>query len=318
MKNILITGCAGQIGSELTLALRKIYGSSNIVASDVSSKISTEVLETGPYVQLDVLDGNRIAEVVDQFRIDGIIHLAAILSAVGEKNPQLAWSVNINGTMNVFEVAREKKLDRLLVPSSIAIFGPDSPRKNTPQKTIQRPTTIYGVTKLTTELLGNYYNRRFGMDIRGLRYPGVISYKTPPGGGTTDYAIAIYFDAVRQNSYHCFLKKDTMLPMMYMPDCIRATIELFHAERGRLHHGTGYNVAGFSVTPALVAASICKVLPDFQIFYRPDFRQAIADSWPDSLDDQEARAEWNWKPAYDLDRTTADMIRQIRLMKHVV
>lgn len=316
MKKILITGCAGQIGSELTLALRKIYGGSNIIASDVSPKINQEVLESGPFVLLDVLDRKRIAEIVGQFGIDAIIHLAAILSAVGEKNPQLAWDVNINGSMNIFEVAREKKLDRLLVPSSIAVFGPDSPRTNTPQKTIQRPTTIYGVTKVTTELLGNYYNRRFGMDIRGLRYPGVISYKTPPGGGTTDYAIAIYFDAVKQNSYNCFLKKDTMLPMMYMPDCIRATIELFHAERDRLHHGTGYNVAGFSVTPADVATSICKVIPDFQIYYRPDFRQAIADSWPDSLDDQEARAEWNWKPAYDLDRTTMDMIRQIRLMKN--
>jgi len=314
MKKILFTGCGGQIGSELTLAFREIYGNSNIIASDVSSEINNEVLESGPFVHLDVLDSSRIAEVVDQFKIDAIVHLAAILSAVGEKNPQLAWNVNINGSVNVFEVAREKKLERVLVPSSIAVFGPDSPRTDAPQKTILRPTTMYGVTKVATELLGDYYNRRFGMDIRGLRYPGVISYKTPPGGGTTDYAIAIYFDAIKQRSYDCFLKEDTMLPMMYMPDCIRATTELFQVGRDKLHHGTGYNVAGFSVTPAGIATSIRKVIPDFQISCHPDFRQAIADSWPDSLDDKEARAEWNWKPAYDLDRMTEDIIKEIRLM----
>ena len=313
MKKILFTGCGGQIGSELTLAFRNIYGSSNVIASDISSKINREVLESGPFVLLDVLDKNRIAEVVDQFKVDAVVHLAAILSAVGEKNPQLAWNVNMNGSVNVFEVAREKGLKRVLVPSSIAVFGPDSPRVDTPQKTILRPTTMYGVTKVATELLGSYYNQRFGMDIRGLRYPGIISYKTPPGGGTTDYSIAIYFDAVKQGSYDCFLKEDTMLPMMYMPDCIRATAELFHVRQDQLLHGTGYNVAGFSVTPAGITASIRKIIPDFQVHYHPDFRQAIADSWPDSLDDKEARAEWNWKPAYDLDKTTKEMIREIRL-----
>jgi nucleoside-diphosphate-sugar epimerase len=312
MKKILFTGCGGQIGTELTLAFRKIYGNTNIIASDVSTKVNQEVLESGPFVHLDVLDRNRIAEVVDQFKIEAIVHLAAILSAIGEKNPQLAWNVNMNGSVNVFEVAREKKLKRILVPSSIAVFGPDSPRTCTPQKTILRPTTMYGVTKVATELLGDYYNRRFGMDIRGLRYPGVISYKTPPGGGTTDYAVAIYFDAVKQKSYDCFLREDTMLPMIYMADCIRATTELFQADREKLCHGISYNVAGFSVTPSDVAASIRKVIPDFQISYHPDFRQAIADSWPDSLNDKEAREEWNWKPAYDLDRTTAEMIRGIR------
>jgi nucleoside-diphosphate-sugar epimerase len=312
MKKILFTGCGGQIGTELTLAFRKIYGNSNIIASDVSPKVNQEVLESGPFVHLDVLDRNRIAEVVDQFKIEAIVHLAAILSAVGEKNPQLAWNVNMNGSVNIFEVAREKKLKRILVPSSIAVFGPDSPRTCTPQKTILRPTTMYGVTKVATELLGDYYNRRFGIDIRGLRYPGVISYKTPPGGGTTDYAVAIYFDAIKQKSYDCFLREDTMLPMIYMTDCIRATIELFQADREKLCHGVGYNVAGFSVTPSDVAASIRKIIPDFQISYRPDFRQAIADSWPDSLDDKEAREEWNWKPAYDLDQTTEEMIRGIR------
>ena len=317
MKKILFTGCGGQIGSELTLAFRKIYGSSNVVASDVSSKINSEVLEDGPFVHLDVLDSRRIAEVVDQYNIDAIVHLAAVLSAVGEKNPQLAWNVNINGSVNVFDVAREKKLERVLVPSSIAVFGPDSPRIHTPQKTILRPTTMYGVTKVATELLGDYYNRRFGMDIRGLRYPGVISYKTPPGGGTTDYAVAIYFEAVRQKSYDCFLKEDTMLPMMYMPDCIRATTELFHANQDRLRHGTGYNIAGFSVTPADIAESIRTVIPGFRMTCHPDFRQEIADSWPDSLDDREAREEWNWKPTYDLDRMTEDIIKEIRLMTYL-
>ncbi|MGV8095467.1 MAG: NAD-dependent epimerase/dehydratase family protein [Mangrovibacterium sp.] len=312
MKKILFTGCGGQIGTELTLAFRKIYGNSNIIASDVSTKVNQEVLESGPFVHLDVLDRNRIAEVVDQFKIEAIVHLAAILSAIGEKSPQLAWNVNMNGSVNIFEVAREKKLKRILVPSSIAVFGPDSPRTCTPQKTILRPTTMYGVTKVATELLGDYYNRRFGMDIRGLRYPGVISYKTPPGGGTTDYAVAIYFDAVKQKSYDCFLREDTMLPMIYMTDCIRATTELFQVDREKLCHGVGYNVAGFSVTPSDVAASIRKIIPDFQISYHPDFRQAIADSWPDSLDDKEAREEWNWKPVYDLDQTTEEMIRGIR------
>jgi len=313
MKKILFTGCGGQIGSELTLAFRNIYGSANVIASDISSKINKEVVESGPFVLLDVLDKNRIAEVVDQFKVDAVVHMAAILSAVGEKNPQLAWNVNMNGSVNVFEVAREKGLKRVLVPSSIAVFGPDSPKIDTPQKTILRPTTMYGVTKVATELLGSYYNQRFGMDIRGLRYPGIISYKTPPGGGTTDYAIAIYFDAVKQGSYDCFLNEDTMLPMMYMTDCIRATTELFHADQDLLRHGTGYNVAGFSVTPAGITASIRKIIPDFQISYHPDFRQAIADSWPDSLDDREARDEWNWNPEFDLDRTTEEMIREIRL-----
>lgn len=313
MKKILVTGCGGQIGSELTMAFRHIYGSANVIASDISERVNREVTESGPFVLLDVLDPQRIAEVVDQYQVDAIVHLAAVLSAVGEKNPQLAWNVNMNGTVNVFEVAREKKLERVLVPSSIAAFGPDAPKVNTPQKTFLRPATMYGLTKVAIELLGNYYNLRFGMDIRSLRYPGVISYKTPPGGGTTDYAVAIYFDAVKQRSYDCFLKADTMLPMMYMPDCLRATIELFHADKSKLVQGTGYNVAGFSVTPAEMAKAIRKIIPDFRISYHPDFRQAIADSWPDSLDDKEAREEWNWKPAYDLYRTTEEMIREIRL-----
>lgn len=313
MKKILFTGCGGQIGSELTLAFRKLYGNDNIIASDISTKVCPDLLNSGPFVQLDVLDTKAIADTIDQYEVDGIVHLAAILSAVGEKNPQLAWNVNINGTVNVFEVAREKKIERVLVPSSIAAFGPDTPRTMTPQKTILHPTTMYGVTKVALELLGNYYNLKYDMDIRGLRYPGVISHKTQPGGGTTDYAVAIYFDAVKQGSYECFLREDTMLPMIYMPDCLKATIELFQADKSRLENATGYNLAAFSVTPKEMTESIRKVIPDFKISYSPDYRQQIADSWPDSIDDKEARAEWDWKPDFDLDAMTVDIIKEIRL-----
>ena len=313
MKKILFTGCAGQIGSELTLAFRKLYGNDNIIASDLSTKVCPDLLNSGPFVQLDVLDTKALGETIDKYKVDGIVHLAAILSAVGEKNPQLAWNVNINGTVNVFEVAREKKLERVLVPSSIAAFGPDTPRTMTPQKTILHPTTMYGVTKVALELLGNYYNLKYDMDIRGLRYPGVISHKTQPGGGTTDYAVAIYFDAVKQGSYECFLTEDTMLPMIYMPDCLKATIELFQADKSRLQNATGYNLAAFSVTPKEMTESIQKVIPDFKISYSPDYRQEIADSWPDSIDDKEARDEWDWKPDYDLDSMTVDIIKEIRL-----
>lgn len=313
MKKILFTGCGGQIGSELTLAFRKIYGNDNVIASDLSTKVCPDLLNSGTFVQLDVLDTKALSETIDKYEVDSIVHLAAILSAVGEKNPQLAWNVNINGTVNVFEVAREKKIERVLVPSSIAAFGPDTPRVMTPQKTILHPTTMYGVTKVALELLGNYYNLKYDMDIRGLRYPGVISHKTQPGGGTTDYAVAIYFDAVKKGSYECFLTEDTMLPMIYMPDCLKATIELFQADKSRLQNATGYNLAAFSVTPKEMVASIQKVIPDFKISYVPDYRQEIADSWPDSIDDKEAREEWDWKPDYDLDAMTQDIIKEIKL-----
>lgn len=312
MKRILFTGCGGQIGSELTLKFREEYGADNVIASDLSNKISDELRESGPFIHLDVLDRSAIAEVIDKYEIDGIVHLAAILSAVGEKNPQLAWNVNMNGTVNVFEVAREKGIQRVLVPSSIAVFGPDTPKVMTPQNTILHPSTMYGVTKVAIELLGDYYNKRFGMDIRGLRYPGVISHKTLPGGGTTDYAVAIYFDAVKQESYNCFLQPDTALPMIYMPDCLRATLELFQADKSKLTCSTGYNVSAFSTTPAEVAASIKKIIPNFEITYSPDYRQEIADSWTNSMDDTFAREEWGWKPNYDLDKVSEDMIKEIR------
>ncbi|MDR0437673.1 MAG: GDP-mannose 4,6-dehydratase, partial [Bacteroidales bacterium] len=257
------------------------------------------------------LDRPKLELLVDKYQIDGIIHLAAILSAVGEKNPQLAWNININGTMNVLEVAREKGIKRIFIPSSIAAFGPTTPCDKTPQDTILQPSTMYGVTKVAGELLGDYYVQKYGMDIRGLRYPGIISNDTLPGGGTTDYAVAIFYDAVKHGKYECFLKEDTMLPMMYMPDCLKATTDLFLADFGKLKHHAGFNVGAFSVTPKELAASIRKFMPNFEITYKPDFRQAIADSWPNSIDDSAAREEWGWKPQYDLDAMTEDMLRVI-------
>ncbi len=313
MKKILFTGCGGQIGSELALAFRKIYGNDNIIASDLSTNVSSKLLNSGPFIQLDVLDKKALSEAIDKYKINEIVHLAAILSAVGEKNPQLAWNVNINGTVNIFEIAREKNIQKILVPSSIAAFGPDTPQVMTPQSTILNPNTMYGVTKVALELLGNYYNQKYNMDIRGLRYPGVISHKTLPGGGTTDYAVAIYFEAVKNGVYECFLKEDTMLPMIYMPDCLKATIDLFQAGKSKLKNAAGYNLAAFSVTPKEMAISIQKVIPNFKITYAPDYRQAIADFWPNSIDDKEARTEWGWKPSYDLDSMTQDIIKEIRL-----
>ncbi len=311
IKKILVTGCAGQIGSELTLEFRKIYGAENVIATDKCPEGTKKLKESGPYEALDVLDAKAMAAMIDKYEIDAVVHLAAILSAVGEKNPMLAWDVNINGMLNVFEIAREKKLKRVLVPSSIAAFGPSTPVDNTPQETILRPTTMYGITKVAGELLGDYYVAKYGLDIRGLRYPGIISNETLPGGGTTDYAVAIYYDAVKQGKYNCFLSENTMLPMMYMPDCLKATLDLFHADFNKLKHHTDFNVGAFSVTPKGMTESIQKYMPDFQISYEPDFRQAIADSWPNSIDDSTARNEWGWKPAFDLDTMTQDMLKVI-------
>jgi len=311
IKRILLTGSSGQIGSELVMALRNIYGGDNVIASDKCPNASDKIKQTGPFEQLDVLEKKAIEEIVDKYEVDAIIHLAAILSAVGEKNPMAAWNVNINGMLNVLEIAREKGLKRVLIPSSIAAFGPSTPMDNTPQDTILKPTTMYGITKVAGELLADYYVLKYGLDVRGLRYPGIISNETLPGGGTTDYAVAIYYDAVKYGKFECFLSENTMLPMMYMPDCLNATINLFHADFGKLKHHSDFNVSAFSVTPKLLAESIRKFIPEFQITYKPDYRQAIADSWPNSIDDSCAREEWGWKPAYDLDSMTEDMLKVI-------
>jgi nucleoside-diphosphate-sugar epimerase len=309
-KRILVTGAVGQIGSELTVELRRRYGVDNVVATGHRSKPSP-ILYEGPFEFIDVSRRDTVLAAVDKYQIDTIYHMAAILSAVGEKNPTLAWDVNINGLYNVLEVARERNLLRVFCPSSIAVFGPDTPRDHTPQETVLRPTTMYGISKVAGELLCDYYVRRFGVDVRGVRYPGIVSAETLPGGGTTDYAVAIYYEAVAKGRYACFVREDTVLPMMYMPDCIKGTLDLMEADFSRLKHHADFNLASMSFSAGEMAASIRKRVPAFTCTYEPDFRQAIADSWPCSIDDTAAREEWGWQPAYDLEAMTVDMLQKL-------
>jgi nucleoside-diphosphate-sugar epimerase len=306
---IIITGAAGQIGSELTMALRERYGSENVVATGHRTPPSAKLRDSGPFEVIDVTRRETVEPIVDKYKIDTVYHLAAILSAAGEKNPQLAWDVNINGLYNILELARERKMARVFCPSSIAAFGPETPRENTPQETVLRPKTMYGLTKVAGELLCDYYFQRFGLDVRGVRYPGIISSETLPGGGTTDYAVAIFYEAIKVGRYQCFLRADSTLPMMYMPDCLKATMDLMEADGSSLKHRADYNLAAVSFDPAQLAAEIKKHIPGFTITYEPDFRQAIADSWPRSIDDHAAREEWDWRPAYDLAAMTTDMLR---------
>lgn len=307
---ILVTGALGQIGSELTTALKKIYGDKNVVTSDV--KIDGIAAEFLPYENLNVLDKPRLAEIVKKHDIKIIYHLAAILSAAGEKNPNLCWDVNMTGLHNVLEVARELNVKQIICPSSIAVFGPETPRDNTPQETIILPKTMYGLTKAAGELLCEYYVAKFGIDVRGIRYPGLISYKTAPGGGTTDYAVEIFYEAIKKKSYNCFLEADTTLPMMYMPDAIRGTIQLAQTDFSKLKNHCNFNFAGISFSCAELAAEITKHIPDFKITYAPDFRQKIANSWPKSIDDSEAHEQWDWKVEYDLPKMTEDMLVNLR------
>eukprot|EP00455_Lapot_gusevi_P057838 TRINITY_DN996_c0_g1_i1.p1 TRINITY_DN996_c0_g1~~TRINITY_DN996_c0_g1_i1.p1 ORF type:complete len:353 (+),score=75.37 TRINITY_DN996_c0_g1_i1:51-1109(+) len=300
----LVTGATGQIGSELVSLLRVKYGADRVVASDV--KEPPKNFSAGPFSQCDVLNMDNLARLVLENDITCIVHLASLLSAIGERNPQVAMKVNARGIENVLELAREQKLT-VYAPSTIAAFGPSTPRDMTPNETIMRPTTMYGVTKVYLELLGEYYHQKYNVDFRSLRYPGVISSDTMPGGGTTDYAVEIYIEALKHGRYTCFLKEDTALPMMYMPDCLKATIKLMEAPASRLTKRV-YNVTGMSFTPAQVAESIRKYIPHFEISYQPDFRQNIADTWPKSLDDSLARADWDWKPEYDLDSMTKHML----------
>jgi nucleoside-diphosphate-sugar epimerase len=312
MKRILVTGALGQIGTELTFTLRKKYGNENVLASDFNKEPGPAIRDSGPFESINVLDVKALQKALERYNIDTIYHLAAILSATGEKNPQLCWDVNMNGTYNILELAREKGLIRVFIPSSIAVFGPNTPRYETPQCSCLDPTTMYGVTKVAGEYLGDYYVRHFGVDVRGCRFPGIISHQTLPGGGTTDYAVAIYYDAVKNKKYSCFLKEETRLPMMYMPDCLKSILDLMEADFSRLEHHSNFNVTAMSFTPAEVAAEIKKHVPEFVCEYKPDFRQAIADSWPASIDDSSARAEWGWKPDYDLAAMTEDMLRALR------
>ena len=309
MKKILVTGAIGQIGSELVLTLKQKYGSENIVASDLRNPNQSGF---EPFEILNVLDKRALENIVKKHNIDVIYHLAAILSAAGEKNPQLCFDVNMNGLYNVLEVARELGLKQIICPSSIAVFGPETPRQNTPQETIILPKTIYGLTKASGELLCEYYVAKFGLDIRGIRYPGLISYKTLPGGGTTDYAVEIFYEAIKHKKYTCFLEAKTTLPMMYMPDAIRGTIDLAEADFTSLKHHCNFNFAAISFSCEEIAAEIKKHIPEFEIEYKPDFRQNIANSWPQSIDDSSSRSEWGWKPEYDLAKMVEDMLLHLR------
>ena len=309
MKNILIIGATGQIGSELTMKLRSLYPSGNVVAGYIpGAEPKGELLESGPAALVDITNPTQIAEAVEKYNIDTIYNLAAVLSAVAETKPQLAWKIGVGGLYNVLEVAREKNC-AVFTPSSIGSFGPGTPKVLTPQDTIQRPTTMYGVTKVTGELLSDYYAKRFGVDTRSVRFPGLISYVTPPGGGTTDYAVDIYYSACKGEKFYCPLKPGTFMDMMYMPDALRAAVEIMEADPSKLIHRNSFNIASMSFDPEMIYSKIKEHVPGFEMEYKLDpLRQAIADSWPDSLDDTCAREEWGWKPEFDLEKMTQDML----------
>ena len=313
MKNILIIGSTGQIGSELTMKLRGIY-TGNVVAGYIpGAEPKGELLESGPSEVVDITNAAQIGAVVDKYNIDTIYNLAALLSAVAENKPQLAWHIGIDGLMNVLEVSREKKC-AVFTPSSIGSFGPNAPKDGTPQDTIQQPRTMYGVTKVTGELLSNYYALKFGVDTRSVRFPGLISYVTPPGGGTTDYAVDIYYSAVQGKKFVCPIAAGTLMDMMYMPDALRAAIEIMEADPSRLVHRNSFNIASMSFDPEVIYQKIREYIPGFEMEYQVDpLRQGIADSWPNKLDDTCARMEWDWKPEYDLDAMTKDMIEKLRI-----
>lgn len=315
MKNILVIGAVGQIGSELTMKLRKIYGNSSVVAGYFRPAPTGELLNSGPSEYVDVTEAQEIADLVKKYKIDTIYNLAAILSAVGETKPLMAWQIGVGGLMNCLEVAREFNC-ALFTPSSIGSFGPDTPHDNTPQDTIQRPQTMYGITKVTGELLSDYYYKKFGVDTRSVRFPGIISNVTLPGGGTTDYAVEIYYEAVKNGKYTCPLGAGTFLDMMYMPDALEAAINLMEADPTKLIHRNSFNVTAMSFDPEIIAAEIRKHIPGFTMDYNVEpLKQGIANSWPNSMDDSCARYEWGWKPQWNLESMTVDMLRAIREKK---
>ncbi len=310
-EKILVIGCSGQIGSELTLELRKMYGDANVIATDIRPA-NAEILGSGPFEILDVLDAAKLQLIVGHEKITQIYHLAAILSGNAEKRPLASWDINMRSLMNVLELAKETKLKKVFWPSSIAVFGPSTPRVKTPQYTIMEPNTVYGISKLAGERWIEYYFKKYCVDVRSLRYPGLISYKTEAGGGTTDYAVEIFYEAIRHKKYECFLGPETALPMMFMPDAIKATIDVMEADKSKLSLRSSYNVAGISFDPRTLAKEITEHIPEFEISYKPDFRQAIADSWPASIDDSVATRDWGLTYEYDLRKMTKVMIDEIR------
>lgn len=309
MDKILITGACGQLGSELTTELRAIHGENRVIASDITDP--DHRLGEGPFEHLDVMDKDKLEAVIDQYDIQTVYHLAALLSARSENNIDLAWRLNIDGLLNVLKLARGKSIRKVFWPSSIAVFGPDAQKAGTPQESPCNPTTVYGISKLAGEQWCAYFHRKFGVDVRSLRFPGLIGYKSMPGGGTTDYAVDIYHKAVNGEVFQCFLEKTSRLPMMYMPDAVKATIKLMTAGPGLISVRTSYNIAAFSFSPEEVTASIRNEIPGFQVRYSPDYRQKIADSWPDQIDDTVARKDWGWKPEFTLDEMTTEMIRHL-------
>lgn len=308
---ILIIGACGQIGTELTQKLRSIYGNDNVIASDIR-KLNNDIVNNGIFEVVNALDYNQIEHLVEQYQITDVYLMAALLSATAEKNPAFAWDLNMNSLFHVLNLAKAKKIKKIFWPSSIAVFGPTTPRDNTPQYTIMEPTTVYGISKQTGERWCEYYHHIYGVDVRSIRYPGLISWSTEPGGGTTDYAVDIYHKALKDGKYECFLSEDTALPMMYMDDAIRATVEIMQAPNDQIKIRSSYNLSGISFTPAEIAVEIKKHIPDFAISYKPDFRQKIADSWPASIDDSAARQDWNWKHKFDLATMTEEMLENLK------
>ena len=310
MAKVLIIGACGQIGVDLTLALRKKYGNQNVFAADIRPEDAL-IKNTGPFVNLDALDAEAIRSLVEKEKITDIYLLAALLSATGEKNPKLCWDLNMGALRNILDLGVERKM-KIFWPSSIAIFGTTTPNKNTPQKTIMEPTTMYGITKYAGELLCQYYNKSFGLDVRSIRYPGLISWKSEPGGGTTDYAVEIFYEAIKNGKYASFLSENTYLPMMYMDDAIRAAMEIMTAPKENIKSRMSYNLSAISFSPKEIAEEIKKHMPSFQINYKPDHRQAIAESWPQSIDDGAARVDWGWKHEYDLEKMVVDMLKNLK------
>ncbi|MBS9462827.1 NAD-dependent epimerase/dehydratase family protein [Flagellimonas sp. 389] len=310
-KSILILGACGQIGTELTIELRAKYGSENVVASDIREG-GESLMQSGPFELLDATNYEAIEDVVMHYEIDEVYLMAAMLSATAEKFPMRAWNLNMNSLFNVLNLAKEKKISKIFWPSSIAVFGPNTPKENTMQSTIMEPSTVYGISKQSGERWCEYYFKKFDVDVRSVRYPGLISWKTMPGGGTTDYAVDIYHEALKKESYECFLNEETKLPMMYMDDAIRATINLMESPSEKLSVRSSYNLGSMSFTPKEVAQNIRKHIPNFEISYNPDFRQQIADSWPSSIDDSAAKRDWNWQPEFDLEKTTEEMLDNLK------